>query len=73
VKTDSLRTRRAELAAAYAKARRRHRGQAGAGARLQDATTALLREEVKAHRPRRGRPPNPRPGNPDLFPSEARP
>ncbi|KQP34282.1 hypothetical protein ASF27_01595 [Methylobacterium sp. Leaf102] len=73
MKSDRLRTHRVELAAAYAKARRRHRGQAGAGARLQDATTALLKAEVKEHRPRRGRPPNPRPSNPDLFVSEARP
>lgn len=73
MKTDSLRARRAELAAAYATARHRHRGQAGAGARLQDATTALLQAEVKEQRPRRGRPPNPRPVNPDLFVSEARP
>lgn len=68
----ALHARRAELSAAYACARRHHRGQGPAGERLREATTALLRAEVRATKPRRGRPPNPRPANPDLF-EESRP
>lgn len=67
-----LRARRAELSRAYAKARRQHHGQARASDRLREATTALLKAEVQQSKPRRGRPPNPRPTNPDLF-EEARP
>lgn len=73
MKTDSLRARRAELSAAYTKARRQHRSQAALGQRLRDATTALLKAELSETRPMRGRPRNPRPINPDLFASEARP
>jgi hypothetical protein len=69
---DSLREERARLAACYASARRRHRGQGEAAARLVDRTCALLRAELATHRPRRGRPPAPRPALPDLF-GEARP
>lgn len=69
----ALRIRRAELVGAYSKARRQHRSQAAAVARLQAATTAVLRAELQQAKPRRGRPPNPRPSNPDLFASEARP
>lgn len=73
MKPEALRTRRADLSAAYAKARKRHSGQALAAERLRVATTALLKAELSSRKPKRGRPPLPRPSNPDLFFSEARP
>lgn len=73
MKPSALRSRRAEMATAYAKARRQHRGQARAAGRLTEATTALLKAEIAERKPRRGRPRTPRPANPDLFVSEAQP
>ena len=69
---EALRARRIELSGAYARARRQHQGQARASERLREATTALLKAEVQRAKPRRGRPPSPRPINPDLF-EESRP
>lgn len=69
---DGLREERDRLAASYAAARRRHRGQAETAARLRDRACAQLRAEVAAEKPRRGRPPAPRAALPDLF-GEARP
>lgn len=73
MKPSALRSRRAEMATAYAKARRQHQGQARAAGRLNEATTALLKAEIAERKPRRGRPRTPRPANPDLFVSEAQP
>ncbi|CAO4174886.1 hypothetical protein [Methylorubrum populi] len=72
MKPATLRSRRAEMAQAYATARRTHRGRAEAAERLREATTQLLKAEVAQTRPRRGRPPAARPIQPELF-EETRP
>lgn len=73
MKPTTLHHRRAELSAAYAKARRQHRAHASIGERLRETTTALLRAEIAERKPRRGRPRALRPANPDLFVREAQP
>lgn len=47
-----LATRRAERTLAYGKARRRHRGAGKIARELKQATTALLREEIRLNRAR---------------------
>lgn len=69
---DVLREERNCLATVYAGARRRHRGQAEAAARLTDRTHALLRAELSAAETQRGRPAAQRPAMSALF-GEARP
>lgn len=73
MKPTALHHRRAELSAAYTKARRQHRAHACIGERLRETTTALLKAELAERKPRRGRPRTPRPANPDFFVSEAQP
>ncbi|HND51980.1 MAG TPA: hypothetical protein PLV92_06270 [Pirellulaceae bacterium] len=48
-----LRADRAELAARYERARRRHDRTRATGAALESATTALLRAEIRARQARR--------------------
>lgn len=63
----SLLEERERRVEAYARARRRRRGQGDAGRLLREAVHALLRREIAATRPRRGRPPATIPAAPDLF------
>jgi hypothetical protein len=66
-RVSSLQAQRDRRQREYAQARRRHRGQEAASKRLMEITTAMLKAEVAATKPQRGRPRNPRPVAPDLF------
>lgn len=66
-KLASIRSQRDRRQREYAQARRRHRGQEAASKRLMEITTAMLKAEIAATRPQRGRPRNPRLVAPDLF------
>lgn len=66
-RTEKLSAQRDRRRREYAQARRRHRGQEAASKRLMETTTALLKAEVAATKPQRGRPRNQRPAAPDLF------